>query len=247
VRLAMGIDVVRGREYATVIRNTDPSPNRNWTSTNHLWTTTGILGANGRNERSPDAADSFYGLDARELVGYSADAGRSWELPGGQYGRPRRRNFLPTYIQEFADGEVAGQPYYYAAAPSGSEKTMVFRNLRRPWRIEALGAFSLEPGRGTLTLTVGGRKHAEVPVEGAGMLRAPIEPVTAAPGTIVKVTARGFRIRNVVADTAWGRLMGMHLPSSRWYVEGEPNFSAAAPVYPLPACETCFDRIRKSR
>ena len=52
------------------------------------------------------------------------------------------------------------------------------------------------------------------------------------------MTASGLRIRNVVADTAWGRLMGMHLASTPWYVENETNFTHAAPVYALPAYGT---------
>jgi hypothetical protein len=246
VRVPMGIRVDRGAEYATIVRNTDPVPSKNWSSTNHLWTATGIVGANGRNERSPAAADAYYGLDPRELVGYSKDGGKTWALPGGQYGHPRGRNFLPTYIQEFADGVLAGQPYYSSVPPSGANRTMVFRNIRRPWRITALGAFTLDPGSGTLTLTVAGRERATVAVKGRGMLRAAIDPVTVAPRQIVKVTARGLRIRNIVADTAWARLMGMHLPTSPWYVEGEPNFTHAAPVYPLPACEACHAPARRT-
>lgn len=237
-RLAMGIDVERGREYATIVSNRDPKPGENWSSTNHLYTSTGILGANGRNERSSAAVDAFYGLDPRELVGYSRDGGRTWALPGGEYGRPAGRSFLPTYVQEFADGVRTGQPYSYATAPSEAERTMVFRNVDRPWRIRALGAYTLEGGTGTLTLTVAGRQRARAAVTGRGMLRANIEPVTVAPGQMVKMTARGLTIRNVVADTAWGRLVGMHLPTRPWYIEGEPNYSHAAPVYPLP-CAGC--------
>jgi hypothetical protein len=67
------------------------------------------------------------------------------------------------------------------------------------------------------------------------MLRGAIAPVTVSPGQLVRVTATGLAIQDVVADTAWGRLAGLHLASKPWYVEGEKNFSHAAPVYALPA------------
>ena len=236
-RLPMGIAVARGQEYATVLRNLDPAPARNYTSPNFLYTSTGLLGANARNERSPLAADSLYGLDPRELVGYSRDGGRTWALPGGPYGLPGGRNFLPTYLQEYADGTVTGQPYYYSS-PGGNPsptRTMVFQNIRHSWTISALGAYTPSAGAGTLTLTVDGRERARVAVAGPGMLRAPIAPVTVSAGQTVKVSATGLKILNIVADTAWGRLMSLHLGSKPWYVEGEPNFTQAAPVYALPA------------
>ncbi|MEA2398391.1 MAG: hypothetical protein QOK25_1947, partial [Thermoleophilaceae bacterium] len=235
VRVPMDVPVTQGVEYATIVRNSDPAPDRNFTSVNFLYTKTGILGANGRNERSPLAPDAYYGLDPRELVGYSSDAGRSWALPGGQYGLPGGRNFLPTYIQEYSDGTVSGQPYYYAVDASTATRTMVFRKRSSPWRITSLGAFTAKPGSGTLTLTVDGTERARVNVSGAGMLRASIAPLTVAPGQVVKVSSNGLPIQNIVADTAWGRLMGLHLATSPWTVEGEPNFSQAAPVYALPA------------
>jgi hypothetical protein len=236
VRVALGIPVTRGVEYATVLRNTDPAAGANYTSPNFLYTDSGIRGANGRNERSALAPDAYYGLDPRELVGYSRDGGRSWMLPGGPYGtQPLNRNFLPTYLQEYSDGQVTGQPYYYTAAPSSAPRTMVFQNVRKPWTIRELGAFTPKAGAGTLTLTVDGQKRAAVPVSGSGMLRAAIAPVSVAPGQVVRVTASGLTIANIVADTAWGRLMGLHLGTTMWRVEGEPNFSHAAPVYALPA------------
>ena len=233
-RIPMPMSVVKGGEYATIVRNTDPLPNLNYTSTNFLYTSTGVIGANGRNERSKVAPDTHYGLDPRELVGYTTD-GSTWALPGGPYGAPGGRNFLPTYLQEFSDGRVMGQPYYYAAAASTADRTMVFGGITTEWTIKELGAFSLREGAGTLTLTVNGQERARVAVSGAGMLRAPIAPVTVQPGQTVKVTARGLSIQNIVADTAWGRLAGLHLSSKPWYVENEANFSHAAPVYALPA------------
>jgi hypothetical protein len=234
-RIGMNIGVTRGREYATVIRNGDPLPALNYTSPNFLYTSTGIVGANGRNERSATASDAYYGLDPRELVGYTQDAGTNWSLPGGPYGAPGGRNFLPTYIQEFADGTMTGQPYYYASAASTADRTMTFAKGTRDWTIQELGVFSLREGSGTLTLKVDGERRGQVRVSGTGMLRGSITPVTVRPGQVASVTASGLSIQNIVADTAWGRLMGLHLATKPWYVVDEPNFTHAAPVYALPA------------
>src|SRR5207244_12680511 len=78
VRLPLHLTVGRGQEYATVIRNRARHARRNFTSINFLYSSDGILRANGRNERSPNAPDAYYGLDPRELVGYSLNGGRRW-------------------------------------------------------------------------------------------------------------------------------------------------------------------------
>lgn len=236
VRLAMGLPVVQGQEYATVIRNADAAPARNFTSVNFLYSRAGIVGANGRNERSPAAQDTYYGLDPRELVGYSRNGGRSWSLPGGPYGQPGGRNFLPTYLQQYADGTVEGQPYYRADGASTASRTMVFGNVKQPWTIRALGAVLARPGTGYLTLAVGSAVRARALVSGTRVVRASISPVVVRPGETVKVTATGLTIQDVAADTAWGLLAGMNLPSAPWRVQDDPNFSHAVPIYALPAC-----------
>ena len=234
VRVPMRLPLRAGEERATVIRNADRVPSENFTSTNFLFSASGVSGANGRNERSARAEDAMYGLDPRELVGYSADGGRRWALPGGQYGRPAGRNFIPTYIQEYADGRVAGQPYYYAAEPSRAERTMTFAPARSRWVVRGLGTYTAGSGTGTLTLRVKGRERASAKVSGSGMLRAAIDPVEVNPGEVVSVTARGLTLRDVMADTAWGRVLSGHTDAAPWRIEGEDDFSRAAPVYPLP-------------
>jgi hypothetical protein len=235
VRIAMPLEVQRGTEYATVIRNDDPDAAHNYTSANFLYTNTGIIGANGRNERDPNAPDAYYGLDARELVGYSQDGGRTWSLPGGPYGFPGGRNFLPTYLQEYADGQITGQPYYYTTRATTSPRTVVYPNIGRRWTIRELGAYTAAPGAGTLTLRIDGRPSTTVPVTGPGMLRASIAPTTINPGQTVTVTATDLSIANIVADDAWGYLAGMYRSGAPWRVQDEPNLTQAAPVYALPA------------
>ena len=236
-RVPMRLPLREGDERATIVRNTDPVPSENFTSVNFLHVDRGVAGANGRNERSRQAPDAFYGLDPRELVGYSSEGGRagSWMLPGGQYGQPAGRNFLPTYVQEYAGGRVAGQPYYYAGEPTRTDRTMSFAPARERWTVRGLGAYAPVPGSGTLTLRVAGRERARASVGGQGMLRAGIEPVEVKPGERVSVTASGLTLAEVAADTAWGRLLGFHTPAAAWRLEGQRDFSRAVPVYPLPA------------
>ena len=236
VRLPMRLHVERGAEYATVVHNDDPQASTNYTSVNFLFMVTGLLGANARNERSAAAPDAYYGLDPRELVGYSADGGRTWQLPGGPYGTPPlHRNFLPTYLQAYDGGPVVGQPYYYTGPYSKADRTMTFQSRGGDWTIRGLGVFIAYPSEGTLTLTVEGRRRARVRVAGKGLRRVPIAPVSVPVGRTATVTASGLWIRNIVADTVWGRLMRLDKPDAPWRLEDSDNFSAAAPVYPLPA------------
>ena len=232
IKLAMNLPVVKGDEYATVVRNSDPAPTANYSSTNFLYTRTGLSGANGRNERDPNASDVYYGLDPRELVGFSRDGGQTWALPGTS-ANTADRGYLATYIQQFADGKLTGQPYYYST-PATTTKTMVYPNVPVQWNITALGAYTPTAGSGTLTLYVDGVQRARAAVSGSGMIRASIPTVTVEPGQDVKVVDEGLSIHGIVADGAWGNLLGMQLTSKPWYLLGEGSYSTAAPLYPLP-------------
>jgi hypothetical protein len=111
---------------------------------------------------------------------------------------------------------------------------MVYPNVPLRWTIRALGAYTHTPGSGTLTLFVDGVRRAQAAVTGVGMVRASITPVTVLPGQDVKVTDNGLSIQGVVADTAWGNLFKMDVEPRKWYLEGEGNYSWAAPLYALP-------------
>ena len=222
----LNIAVTAGREYATIVRNTDPSPAPNWFSSNFLYTPSPLTGANGRN---PAAADAFYGLDPRELVGYSRDGGATWALPGGQYAG----GFLPTYIQAYADGTRDGQPYYWADSVSAPQ-TMVYPKVPVSWKITHLGAYARAAGTTTLRLFVNGAQRASATVSGSGMLRAQIAPVTAPAGSTVTVTTSGgITLSRLHSDGAWKSVMGLG-PSFRWYDAANPTGDAAVTVYPLP-------------
>lgn len=227
-----GIRVRRGQELATVVRNVDRDPARNWFSQNFLYAARGLVGANARNERRAGAGDAEYGLDPRELVGYSPDGGRSWFLPGG----PNRvKKYIPAYIQQYADGSTTGQPYYSATTIEGPV-TMTFAKRRAPWTIRELGAYTSGSGASTVQLLVDGKVRASARLSGTGMLRAPIKPVTAPRGSLVQVQTTagpgGLALRKVYADAAWASLMKLGR-GAPFFLAQDP--ATAATVFPLPA------------
>ena len=242
VAVRMGFQVTKGQEFATVIRNAAPNPRQDYFSVNFLYNAGGVLGANGRNERSAAAKDVYYGLDPRELVGFSYNGGRTWELPYG------RRRHLPTYLQVYADGYRDGQPYHYPTCPcpgamSGTV-TMVFPRVPVPWTIRQLGAFTLPPGGSArVELLVNETVVRSATLAGTGMLRAAIEPIEVQPGATVSVRTTagsdGLALQRIDADTNWkfGPVLTLG-PSWRWYFlealgPGAADRSAVT-VYPLP-------------
>jgi hypothetical protein len=230
----LSLDVTSGEELAAVFNNVDPNPTRNWFSLNFLYEHEGLVGPNARNERNPEATGSAYGLDPRELVGYSTDAGRDWQLPGGPYGPAGGRAFLPTYIAEYADGRRDGQPYYYGHALDGTVE-MVFPHVRASWTIDKIGAYLTAASRSDVSLAVDGHERARVTLQGRGMVRQPVDPVEVKAGSTVTLTARagsgGLALDGLHADAVWTALMSLG-ENHRFYLHSEPDL--AAPLYPLP-------------
>ena len=130
VAVRLDLPVNAGDQFATVVRNDAERPSRDFFSANFLYAKNGVRGANGRNELSVSAGDRYYGLDARELVGYSRDGGDTWLLPGGPYGSNGGTDFLPTYVQQYSNGVALGQYYYYAHRVSGPVR-MVYPHAPR--------------------------------------------------------------------------------------------------------------------
>ena len=234
VALPLHLSVRAGQELATVIRNDAANPRRDYFSTNFLHAQDGLLGANARNERRASARDAFYGLDPRELVGYSADAGKTWRLPGAPYGANGGRAFIPTYVQQYADGHFDGQFYYWSTPVSG-RVTMVYPKVARDWTITHLGAFA-RGGAAEVVLSVDGDRRASSRVAGSGFVVEPIPPVQVSRGSTVAVSTiagrGGLALSRQFADSVWARLVGLG-PHYRWYLRGAPE--SAVPLYPLPA------------
>ena len=234
VAIAANVAVEAGQELALVVDNADPQPNDNFFSLSFLYTRSGLVGANGRNERNAGAADGAYGLDPRELVGWSADGGANWQLPGGPYGPGYGKAFIPTYVLEYADNGRSGQPYYTASAIDGTY-TMVYPSVPVRWTIAEIGASTTAVGAARVVVSVDGVERASVQLSGAGLLRAPIAPITVEAGSTVRLTttvgAAGLALRRLSADSAWATLMRLG-QASRLYLEGDS--ARALPLYPLP-------------
>jgi len=233
IALPMRLGVEEGQEFATIIQNAAPDPHDDYFSANFLFARRGLVGANARNERRTEARDARYGLDPRELVGFSRDGGASWSLPGGPYGPNGGRAFIPTYVQEFSSGVAEGQVYYWGRPVSGTV-TMIYQSRSRPWTITRIGASSTG-GSGRVVLTIDDVARATATLSGTGFVSAKIDPVVVPPGSTVELTttsgAGGLLLRQLFADAAWARLA--HLGTgSRWYLEQGPE--TAVPLYPLP-------------
>jgi hypothetical protein len=239
VSIPLDIETKRGEEFATVVRNVDPDPLQNYFSLNFLYDDAVLAGANGRNTRSPDARDVYYGLDPRELVSVSGDGGRSWRL--------RNLHYLPTYIQRYADGVRDGQPFVYATCPCPGairgKATMVFPRVPRWWTIRQLGAYTVGPGEARVELLVDNHVVRSAMLGGTGMLRARITPITVPPGSTVKVRTRagsgGLAIQRIDADTPWkhGPVLRLGRRYRFYYLEAQGGGAAeqaAVTVYPLP-------------
>jgi hypothetical protein len=238
IALPLDLRVREGREYATVFRNAHEDAEGNYFSLNFLFSHAGLTGANSRNERRTNANDSFYGLDPRELAGYSTDEGRTWQLPGGPYGGRDGRAFLPSYLLEWRNGTYSGQPYYYSFE-AGGESAMTFRAGSRAWTISALGAYVAEQSAARVDLHVDGQLQAQAVLRGDGHIRARIPPVTVPPGSTVTVVTEagqgGLALRQLFADDLWETRLGLG-PDYRYFADdGDP---APISFYPLPAPPT---------
>jgi hypothetical protein len=234
IALPQGISVQRGREYATIVHNVHGNARENYFSLNFLYARGGLVGANARNERRATASDAFYGLDPRELVGYSGNGSR-WELPGGPYGRNDGRAFVPSYLLEWRDGSFSGQPYYYSG-PVFGDVSMSFRTGNRPWTIRQIGAYTSEPGSAQVTLYVNGTRRASAVLDGEGHVRARIKPVTAPRGSTVRLVTRagwgGLGLREMAADSLWSGYL--RLGRGYRYFRGDGGRDPVT-VFPLPA------------
>lgn len=233
VVVRLGIYVRKGEEFATVIRNAARTPSSDFFSVNFLYAKSGVLGANGRNERHAAAADRYYGLDARELVGYSRDGGATWRLPGGPYGPHGGKAFLPTYVLQFAGGGSDGQFYYYSRPVHGTVQ-MVYPLAPRT-TITHIAAYTSDPGGATVVLAVDGKRRAATRLSGEGFVVRPIPPVTVRRGATVTLTTMagpgGLALSQEFADARWVRLIGLGR-GHNWYLESDPE--TAVPLFPLP-------------
>jgi hypothetical protein len=116
-----GVQLKRDTMYAMVYSNASSDPANNYFSTNSPTMKESEVGPNGRNNLDPNAPGAVGGLDAREAVAWSTDAGSSWvwgRLVGQGYyvgsATSDDGTRLPWYAwqQSAAARPQANQPYY---------------------------------------------------------------------------------------------------------------------------------------
>jgi hypothetical protein len=152
------------RMYAMVYSNVADQPARNWFSENSPVVSSAAAGPNDRNTTNPNARHPIAGLDPREAVAWSINAGRTW-----RWGRQVGHGFthgaysgtaaeesgtrLPWYGLQRAPGTrpVGIQPYY-AYGARGSY-TMVAHNVPRSTVLTQAGGYSPR-GEGVGVVTV---------------------------------------------------------------------------------------------
>jgi hypothetical protein len=222
--LRLRLQVRAGQELGTVIAPVNRDLSSDYASTNWLSVPRELAGPNGRNTRGPGAPGAVAGLDPRELVGLSADGGRTFELPYA----PGDHVVLPTYVQDYADGHRDGQPYYYGT--SIRNPTVELTDVPRRWRISALAA-RVRSGTGSLTLTVDGRRRGRIALC-PGLVRTAIRPVVVPAGATVRLRASGVEVDQVHADRAGARLMGLDESGFPWRLHSFET--SIASLYALP-------------
>ncbi len=232
IGLHLGIAVTRGAEYTTVFQNVDPRPSVNYASLNFLYNASGLQGAQGRDTTSPTASDELYGLDPREAVG--GDYDDHWYIPGNNYGAFAK--FLPTYVQQYADGHTAGQPYYTAASLPSDTRVDQRYVVSSSETIGSLGAFITATDRLTATVLVNGVPRQSVALSGNRdqFVSAQLAtPIAVSPGTVVDITTTTHvsgALKAMYADDVFSRLMDLGT-GYEWYFTASPK--RTVPLYPI--------------
>ena len=184
-----GARLEAGRMYAMVYTNVADQPARNWFSENSPVVSAAAAGPNGRNTRDPDARHPIAGLDPREAVAWSINAGRTW-----RWGRQVGHGFthgaysgtaseesgtrLPWYGMQRAPGTrpVGIQPYY-AYGARGSY-TMVAHDVPRGTVLTQAGGYSPR-GEGVGVVTVKNLRTGQTGVTqslGSGLRKGWLHP-----------------------------------------------------------------------
>lgn len=127
-----GFAVTKGTPIVMTIAPANGVPAIDYCSANHLYMTNGREGAQARNEVGTSAADVFYGIDPRMVLGGSLADGSSQWYPGNNFNTAPFTKHLPTFLMVYSDGTIHGQEYFSAATVSaptlaGTEYTMSFK------------------------------------------------------------------------------------------------------------------------
>jgi hypothetical protein len=151
--------------YAMVYTNAADDPSEDWFSENSPVIAAGAAGPNGANTRDPHAPHAIAGLDPREAVAWSSDAGRTWRwgrhvgegyTHGAYSGSASEESGtrLPWYgIQRDPSIRPLGIQPYYAYGAQGSY-TVTLRNVPRRTVLTQAGGYGPRgDGIGVVTVT----------------------------------------------------------------------------------------------
>ena len=200
-----GVKLKRGRMYAMTYQNVSGQPQQNWFSTNSPVVKASEAGPNGRNNLNPDARGAIMGLDPREAVGWSTDAGKGW-VWGRRVGEgPARFSYagspssdegarLPWYGWQATPTSPprSNQPYY-AYRQAGSYELIVSGAPRATTLTEAGGYAPVGRSAGTVTVTnLRTGVTGSTPYLGSGIVKGALsQPVPIAVGDSYLISNSG--------------------------------------------------------
>jgi hypothetical protein len=169
-----------GKLYALIVSNTHAQPATNFFSFNMPLADTVLAGPHARNELDQNVAGGILGLDPREHVAWSKDAGKTWDYGSlnGQYrsymndhdtAHPATR--MPQYGFRLANGSMLGVQPYYAYSTDCSNCNVTYANARSAQSFTVLGGFTAS-GTNVGTLSIknesSGKTQSCTPSQGYG-------------------------------------------------------------------------------
>lgn len=215
--------VIRGEEMFLCLSNTDTSPTVNYASVNFLYQETSPLpGAQGRNERSPDATDIYLSDDPRECVGGTSDGGATYQIPGNTDPGNTLIKHIFCHVQEYTDGTKIGPIYYTPTGSTGNADgawVMTNRGVTQTWRATHVGAWLQSPpgsssvevkvnavSRGIVTMTGAAYGFNTVPLPSP--VDVPIGATVTLSATVDSTAAAGINCYPVYTRSEWLALVG---------------------------------------
>ena len=216
-----GVRLEGGRPYAMVYRNLHADPVHNFSSANSPTVKESEAGPNGRNNLDPDAPGAIAGLDPREAVAWSTNAGASWSWGrevGPYYGDSSDVGTrIPHYAwQSSATAKPESHQPYSSYLQTCAPCTLTARSVPRATTLTEAGGYA-PVGKSVGVVTVRNLRTGQTghtAALGSGIRKGPLDqPVNVAvgdsyeithTGTVYKAEADGYIVSIVgVGSGAW--------------------------------------------
>jgi hypothetical protein len=193
-----------GKLYGLIVSNAHQDPAGNFFSFNMPLADTMLAGPHARNELDANATGGILGLDPREHVAWSKDAGKTWDYGSlnGQYrsymndhdaAHPATR--MPQYGFRLAGGKMLGAQPYYAYSTDCVNCSVTYANAHYARAFSEVGGFTAsgtDVGTLTLTNTTTGEHGSCTPTKGYGFRKCALPtPVNVAVGQSYTVAGTG--------------------------------------------------------